>query len=124
MALRIRKSPVGPPPGPCPLTECMKLLGGVWTPNLIWYLSGGPRRFGELRRDIPAISGKVLSTRLRSLESKGVIARRVMDTSPPSAEYHLTELGQQLVPVIHEIVRVGSKLSELGHGRSRAKRAP
>lgn len=101
----------------------MKLLGGVWTPNLIWYLSGGPRRFGELRRDIPDISGKVLSTRLRVLETKGVIARRVVCTSPPSAEYSLTELGQELVPVIHEIVRVGSKLKALAATKPRAPRA-
>lgn len=101
----------------------MKLLGGVWTPNLIWYLSGGPRRFGELRRDIPKISGKMLSTRLRVLETKGVILRRVVCTSPPSAEYSLTELGQELVPVIHEIVRVGGKLKQLGAAKSRAPRA-
>jgi hypothetical protein len=50
----------------------MKLLGGAWTPNVIWYLSGGPRRFGELRTDIPRVSAKVLTERLRSLEAKGV----------------------------------------------------
>jgi DNA-binding HxlR family transcriptional regulator len=47
------------------------LLGGTWTPNLIWMLSGGPRRFGELKRDIPRISPKMLSARLRTLEEKG-----------------------------------------------------
>ena len=51
----------------------MALLSGAWTPNVIWYLSGGPRRFGELRADIPRISAKVLSARLRELEEKGVI---------------------------------------------------
>ena len=60
MSLRVRKNRTPPPPPVCPLTECMSLLGGAWTPNVIWYLSSGPRRFGELRADIPPISAKVL----------------------------------------------------------------
>lgn len=110
MALKMRKSRVPPPPPACPLTECMKLVGGRWTPNILWYLSGTPRRFGELRTDIPGISAKVLSTRLRALEEKGVLSRRLVPTSPPSAEYLLTELGRELIPVINAIVRVGERL--------------
>src|SRR5262245_55070034 len=110
MALKLRKNRTLPPPPECPLTECMALLGGAWTPNVVWYLSGGPRRFGELRADIPPISAKVLSARLRSLRKKGVITRRVMPTSPPSVEYALTELGCELVPAISAIVGVGRKL--------------
>ncbi len=109
MALVIRKNKAPPVPL-CPLTECMKLFGGAWTPNVLWHLSGGPRRFGELRADIPRISAKVLSARLRSLEEKGVLSRAVMPTSPPSVEYALTDLGWELVPVIEAIVKVGSKL--------------
>jgi DNA-binding HxlR family transcriptional regulator len=88
----------------------MALLGGAWTPNLIWHLSGGPRRCSELRSDIPGISAKVLSARLRALEDKGVLTRTVVATSPPSVDYELTELGRELIPVIEAIVRVGSKL--------------
>jgi len=90
----------------------MKLLGGAWTPNLIWYLSAGPRRFGELRKDVPRISAKVLSARLRSLEEKGVVVRSVVASTPPSVEYALTDLGNELMPVIHQIVKVGSKLRD------------
>jgi DNA-binding HxlR family transcriptional regulator len=90
----------------------MRLLGGAWTPNLIWCLSEGPRRFGELRADIPLISAKVLSARLRELERKQVVERRVIATSPPSVEYSLTALGHELMPVIRAIVSVGSKLKE------------
>jgi DNA-binding HxlR family transcriptional regulator len=111
MALKIRKNK-SPPVPLCPLSECMAFLRGAWTPNVIWYLSGGPRRFGELRTDIPRISAKVLSARLRELEEKGVIARQVMPTSPPSAEYSLTELGDELIPAINAIVRVGQKLRQ------------
>ncbi len=110
MPLRMRKNGVAPPPPICPLTECMSLLRGAWTPNVIWYLSGGPRRFGELRADIPGISAKVLSARLRSLERKGVITRQVVPTSPPSAEYSLSKLGLELMPAINAIIEVGAKL--------------
>lgn len=110
MALRRRKNASPPPPPHCPLSDCMALLGGAWTPNVIWYLNGGPRRFGELRADIPRISAKVLSARLRTLARKGVLRRRVMPTSPPAAEYELTELGRELIPAIAAIVRVGAKL--------------
>ncbi|PNS08180.1 winged helix-turn-helix transcriptional regulator [Solilutibacter silvestris] len=111
MGLPLRRSKVEPPPS-CPLTACMSLLHGAWCPNVIWYLSGGPRRFGELRVDIPRVSARVLTARLRELESKGVIARAVLDTSPPSVEYSLTELGEELVPALRSIVRVGTRLKE------------
>ncbi|HEX3058513.1 MAG TPA: helix-turn-helix domain-containing protein [Usitatibacter sp.] len=94
------------------MSKCMALLGGAWTTNVVWQLSGGPRRFGELSRDIPGISPKMLTARLRELEDKGVIDRIVTPTSPPSVEYSLSELGQELVPVIDSIVRVGTRLIE------------
>lgn len=118
MGLPLRKSKVAPPPI-CPLTECMSLLRGAWAPNVIWYLSGGPRRFGELRHDIPRISARVLSARLRELEGKGLIARRVLATSPPSVEYTLTMLGQELIPAIKAIVEVGTKLKTQLHTKRR-----
>lgn len=92
------------------MSTCMSLLGGVWTPELVWSLSDGPRRFSELRRSLPAISAKVLSGRLKDLEGRGVISRAVLPTSPPSVEYELTDLGNELIPAIRAIVEVGSKL--------------
>jgi DNA-binding HxlR family transcriptional regulator len=113
MALRVRKSRAAPAPPHCPLSECLKLIGGVWTPNLIWHLRGGARRFGELRVDIPKISAKVLSARLRRLEADHLVLRQVLPTSPPSVEYSLTPLGEELLPAIDAIVRVGEKLKRL-----------
>jgi len=110
MTLKVRKNRSPAPPMNCPLSECMAVLGGAWTPNIIWNLSGGPRRFSELRLDIPGISAKMLTARLRELEAKGVVLRAVKPTSPPSVEYSLTDLGQELVPAINAIVEVGHKL--------------
>ena len=91
---------------------CMALLGGAWTTNVIWQLSGGPRRFGELYRDLPGISPKMLTARLKRLAVKGVVIREVAPTSPPSVEYGLSELGKELIPIIDTIVKVGSRLLE------------
>ena len=112
MALKIRTSRAPPPPPGCPMAACMAVLGGAWTTSVIWKLSGDPRRFGELQRDIPEISPKMLTARLRTLEDKGVVVRHVVPSSPPSVEYSLSELGRELVPVIDKIVRVGTKLTE------------
>lgn len=121
MALKIRKNKAPPPPPGCPMAASMAVLGGVWTPNLIWKLSGDARRFGELQRDIPGISPKMLATRLRELEQKRVVIREVVPTSPPSVEYSLSDLGRELIPVIDAIVRVGTKLRE-GSAASQASR--
>jgi len=109
MALKMRKSRVARPPM-CALTQCMALLRGAWAPNVIWHLRDGARRFGELRVDIPLVSAKVLSARLRELEDRGLLERRLLATSPPSAEYSLTDLGRELIPAIDAVVKVGLKL--------------
>jgi DNA-binding HxlR family transcriptional regulator len=122
MALPVRRNKVTSPLPACPVTTCMTLLSGAWAPNVIWYLSAQPRRFGELRIDIPRISARVLSARLRELEDKGVVARHVMPTSPLSVEYELTELGRELLPAIQAIIAVGVKLAlrNADHGEADA----
>lgn len=114
MALKIRKNQSPPPPNGCPLSHCMEILKGAWTPNVIWCLAAGPRRFSELRVDIPAVSAKVLTARLKDLERKGVVHREVRPTSPPSVEYSLTDLGAELLPAIRAIVEVSHKLKMRG----------
>ncbi len=96
----------------CPLSDCMAFIGGAWTPNILWYLSSGPRRFSELRTDIPLVSAKVLTQRLRELEERGILTRSVMQTSPPSVEYGLTPLGLEFMPVIEAIAVVGQRLKD------------
>lgn len=116
MPLPMRKSKVRPADirseERCPIGKSMELLGGAWTPNVIWHLSGGARRFSELQADMKPISAKMLSARLKELEGQGVVTRSVMPTSPPSVEYALTELGRELLPAIDSIARVGYKLRQ------------
>ena len=110
--VRYRPSRVQPPPDECPLTECLTLLGGTWTPNVIWYLREGPRRFNELRGDLRGVSGKTLSARLKKLEADGVVSRTVRPTSPPTVEYALTDLGIELIPAVDAIVEIGHRLKQ------------
>ena len=124
MTLRMRKN-VTPATAPnrCPIGACMELLGGAWTPNVIWNLQGGARRFSELQTYMAPISAKVLSQRLKELEAKHVVSREVLATKPPSVEYSLTELGRELVPAIEAIAHVGYKLKQQGAAVSAAEPA-
>jgi DNA-binding HxlR family transcriptional regulator len=109
-SVKFRPTRVSPPPDECPLTECMAFLGGAWTPNILWYLRDGPRRFNELRRDIDGVSGKVLSQRLQRLQSDGIVTRTVMPTSPPTVDYELTDFGREILPAVDAIVDVGHRI--------------
>jgi len=110
MAMNPRPNPTPRPPPECPVLGCIELVRGAWAPNVVWFLAGGPRRFGELRRDIAPVSAKVLAARLRVMERQGVVSRRELETSPPSVEYNLTAVGAQLVPVVHLLLDVGLRL--------------
>ena len=94
----------------CPLEECLLLLAGAWTPKILWYLRQEALRFGELKRLLDGVSAKVLTTRLRELEERGLLERTVLPTRPPSVEYALTALGSELQPVLSTIADVGKKL--------------
>jgi len=110
-----RKNTVAPPE--CPLTACLKIVGGAWTPNVVWYLKEQPRRFTELKADLAGVSAKTLTHRLRRLERDGVVYRKVVPSSPPTVEYGLSALGRKLVPAVEAIARVGLELKRM---RSRA----
>jgi DNA-binding HxlR family transcriptional regulator len=105
MSLRVRKNKAIIPPA-CPIDVGVKLIAGAWAPHVIWYLSQQPRRFNELRKDIPGISARSLSARLRELQERGIISRAPAPTSPPSAEYALTPLGRELLPALTALVSV------------------
>ncbi len=96
--------------GFCPIHEGLRILQGAWTPEVLWQLRQGPKRFGELRRALGRISAKVLTTRLRELEQRGLLERRVLASSPPSVEYRLTDLAHEIQPVLCSIADLGAKM--------------
>ncbi|WP_456318699.1 winged helix-turn-helix transcriptional regulator [Chryseobacterium indologenes] len=76
----------------------------------MWRLQEKPLRFSELKRDIPHITDKMLTSQLRELESKEMIHREVFPVVPPKVEYSLTEKGKKSIPVIETIMQFGYDL--------------
>ena len=105
-----RKSTVSPPPAEFPLNECVRLLAGAWTADVIWYLGQGNRCFTELQNDLKGVSAKMLTSRLRKLQREGVIERFSRPTSPPTVWYALTPVGQELSGALTNIVDIGQRL--------------
>ena len=80
----------------CGLDAAVDVVGGKWKPLLLWALDAGPRRYGELRREVDGISEKVLIQQLRELQRDGIVARMVHEQVPPKVEYSLTPRGAAL----------------------------
>jgi len=85
--------------------RAVELIGGRWTGAVIQLLLNGPLRFAELRAAIPDISDRMLSERLRELESEGILARRVVPETPVRVEYELTEKGRALEQALAAVGR-------------------
>lgn len=96
-------STVRHPPDPlvisetCPPRRIHMLLAPKWTSMVIYVLSFGPLRTGQLQRSMPGISKKMLTQTLRELEADQLLSRKVHQVVPPAVEYSLTELGQKFV---------------------------
>lgn len=71
----------------CPVEVPVSMVGGKWKPVILFYLLQEPRRTGELRRLIPAITQKMLTQQLRELEADGLVSRTVYDQVPPKVVY-------------------------------------
>ncbi|WP_367120019.1 winged helix-turn-helix transcriptional regulator [Sphingomonas sp.] len=74
----------------------LQRIGDKWSILIVAMLSGGPRRFNELKRAIGGISQRMLTLSLRGLERDGLVTRTVTPTIPPRVDYALTPLGQSL----------------------------
>jgi DNA-binding HxlR family transcriptional regulator len=88
------------------------LLTKPWAGHILRNLQGGPLRFNELAAGIPGIGEKVLSARLKELESQGLLVRRVHPTTPVKVEYELTCKGQGFQQVVDAIIRWGAQIAE------------
>jgi DNA-binding HxlR family transcriptional regulator len=78
------------------ISTLLSRIGDKWTVLVVQTLSQGPRRFNELRREIPSVSQRMLTLTLRNLERDGLVSRKVTPSIPPRVDYALTELGQSL----------------------------
>lgn len=85
--------------------QAIQLLGKRWTGLILDTMLEGPQRFCEMTSIVEGLSDRVLSDRLRELESEGVVERIVYPQIPVRVEYHLTEKGRDLRPVVQAIHR-------------------
>src|SRR5215204_5934375 len=96
------------PPGEarcCPhLHEAVELIGKRWSGAIIVVLlEGGAMRFSEIAQAIPQLSDRLLSERMKELETRGIVERRVLPESPARVEYELTEAGKELATPLQEL---------------------
>jgi DNA-binding HxlR family transcriptional regulator len=80
----------------CPTRQLLDRISDKWVVLVLGLLTGGPKRFSQLKREIEGISQKMLSQTLRALEADGLLVRRAFATVPVTVEYELTPLGKSL----------------------------
>lgn len=90
-----------------PVEFAMDRIGGTWKMPILWRLKDKTMRFSELRKNIPHITDKMLTTQLRQLEKEGFINRKVYPVVPPKVEYSITEKGMTSIPIIDTIRKYG-----------------
>ncbi|MGY4538613.1 winged helix-turn-helix transcriptional regulator [Mucilaginibacter gilvus] len=90
-----------------PIEFALNHIGGTWKMPILWRLQYKVLRYGELKKDIPHITHKMLASQLRDMEQKGMIERKVYPVVPPKVEYSLTEKGLKAIPVIEHIMKFG-----------------
>ncbi|MBV6700346.1 winged helix-turn-helix transcriptional regulator [Kitasatospora aureofaciens] len=83
----------------CAISQALTVVGDVWTLLLIRDIAGGTHQFDALRTGL-GISRKILTERLKALVADGVLEKRLYHPHPPRYEYHLTQTGRGLLPVL------------------------
>jgi DNA-binding HxlR family transcriptional regulator len=86
----------------CPVELSLEILGGKWKPVLLARLKERPYRYSELRKLVPGLSTKMLTQRLRDLETQGLVERRGVAGKPHSV-YRLTARAESLKPVLQAL---------------------
>ena len=85
---------------PCPVETTLMMISDKWKVLIIRELLPGTKRFNEIHHSIDGVSQKVLTQKLREMESDSLLERKVYAEVPPKVEYSLTELGKSLGPVL------------------------
>jgi DNA-binding HxlR family transcriptional regulator len=83
--------------------QAVELVGKRWTGAILIVLMDGPLRFSEVKQLVPDLSDRLLSERMKELESEGIVERRVIGDGPVHVEYALTEKGRALEPAVRAL---------------------
>ncbi|MCB0645481.1 MAG: helix-turn-helix transcriptional regulator [Saprospiraceae bacterium] len=95
-----------------PVEFAMDRIGGTWKMPILWRLKDKVMRYGELKKDIPHITHKMLTSQLRQLEEEGFIHREVFAVVPPKVEYTITKRGEKAITIIEQIRTYGLELMQ------------
>jgi len=88
------------------------MIGERWTILILRdLLLQGPRRYLDFQESLAGIAPNTLSARLKDMEASGLIARKLYSEHPPRLEYHLTDKGKSLGPVLRALRAWGQKHS-------------
>ncbi|KXV71204.1 transcriptional regulator [Acetobacter cerevisiae] len=110
---RIRHKSLACSPG-CAVEATLQYIDGKWKGVILYHLLQGTLRFNEIRKRLPNITQRMLTTQLRELEHDGFVLRTVYPEVPPKVEYSLTERGRTLEPVIVALKKWGDENTGFG----------
>ncbi len=96
----------------CPVRATIYVIEGKWKPILIDALKAGPLRYGQLRREVPEATKKVLTAQLRELEKDEIICRKNFADDEDRVKYDLTAYGRTLVPILTHMAKWGANHRE------------
>lgn len=96
----------------CGLDLAKEVLFGKWKIHLLYFISQGIKRPGELQRKIPNAARRVLNVQLNQLEEHGLVSKKIYAELPPKVEYELSELGRSVMPVINALGEWGDDNQE------------
>jgi len=88
---------------PCAIEKGMRLIGGKWTGSIIFHLKDGPVRFNDLARMLGGASKKMIDQRLKELEARGMVIRKVINDSPIAVSYELTDFGRSALSILNQL---------------------
>jgi len=104
--------------------DTLEVIQGKWRIPIIVALTYGDKRFGEIQRDIPDISPKMLSQELKALEMNQIITRTLVNSMPVSVIYSLTPLGESMQNLLDEVLRWGIHFRNEVIGKDRQSSTP
>lgn len=110
------EAPVHPTWSYCPrFQHSVELIGRRWTGAIIRMLLNGPMRFSDILGIVPGLSDRLLSERLRELESEGIVIRTVIPEVPVRVEYTLSEKGRELEAIVSSLDAWNGRWNEPAH---------
>lgn len=93
----------------CDLSYAVNMIGGRWKLQVLSLVENGTCRFVEMKKEFPLMTDRMLTLQLRALEKDGLLKRTVFAEVPPRVEYALTDMALELVPILHQLSKWGSR---------------